>query len=89
MEIIRDIQPEYWVALGHRPTPSATWHAAVSILSLLVPGFLLIYVRRSAKASREQTNSRSRPPKMFVATTGRAKGWCCCLETPGQALLVT
>jgi hypothetical protein len=29
--------------------------AAVSILSLLVAGFSLIYVRRSAKASREQT----------------------------------
>jgi hypothetical protein len=43
--VIRDIKPEYWVALG----------AAVSILSLLVAGFSLIYVRRSAKASREQT----------------------------------
>jgi hypothetical protein len=42
--VIRDIEPEYWVALG----------AAVSILSLLVAGFSLIYVRRSAKASREQ-----------------------------------
>jgi hypothetical protein len=37
--VIRDIKPEYWVALG----------AAVSILSLLVAGFSLIYVRRSAK----------------------------------------
>jgi hypothetical protein len=48
MEIIRnlisDIQPEDWAALG----------AAVSILSLMVAGFALIYVRRSAKASREQ-----------------------------------
>jgi hypothetical protein len=42
--VIRDIESEYWVALG----------AAVSILSLLVAGFSLIYVRRSAKASREQ-----------------------------------
>jgi hypothetical protein len=52
MEIIRnvitDIRPEYWVAFG----------AAVSILSLLVAGFSLIYVRRSAKASREQTNQQ-------------------------------
>ena len=52
MEIIRNvipnIQPEYWVALG----------AAVSILSLLVAGFSLIYVRRSAKASREQTKQQ-------------------------------
>jgi hypothetical protein len=41
MEIIknvfRDIKPEYWVALG----------AAVSILSLPIAGFSLIYVRRS------------------------------------------
>ena len=52
MEIIRNIvtniKPEYWVALG----------AAVSILSLLVAGFSLIYVRRSAKASREQTKQQ-------------------------------
>jgi hypothetical protein len=52
MEIIRnvisDIRPEYWVAFG----------AAVSILSLLVAGFSLIYVRRSAKASREQTKQQ-------------------------------
>jgi hypothetical protein len=52
--VIRDIKPEYWVALG----------AAVSILSLLVAGFSLIYVRRSAKASREQTKQQSKPPKM-------------------------
>jgi hypothetical protein len=46
--VIRDINPEYWVALG----------AAVSILSLMVAGFSLIYVRRSAKASREQTKQQ-------------------------------
>jgi hypothetical protein len=57
MEIIRnvitDIRPEYWVALG----------AAVSILSLLVAGFSLIYVRRSAKASREQTRQQKQAAK--------------------------
>ena len=47
--VIRDIKPEYWVALG----------AAVSILSLLVAGFSLIYVRRSANASREQTKQHN------------------------------
>jgi hypothetical protein len=40
--VIREIKPEYWVALG----------AAVSILSLLVAGFSLIYVRRSANNVR-------------------------------------
>jgi hypothetical protein len=57
MEIIRnvigDIKPEYWVALG----------AAVSILSLVVAGFSLIYVRRSAKASREQTKQQKQAAK--------------------------
>jgi hypothetical protein len=57
MEIIRnvisDIKPEYWVALG----------AAVSILSLMVAGFSLIYVRRSAKASREQTKQQKQAAK--------------------------
>jgi hypothetical protein len=57
MEIIRNVitnmKPEYWVALG----------AAVSILSLLVAGFSLIYVRRSAKASREQTKQLKRAAK--------------------------
>jgi hypothetical protein len=57
MEIIRnvigDVKPEYWVALG----------AAVSILSLLVAGFSLIYVRRSAKASREQTIQQKQAAK--------------------------
>jgi hypothetical protein len=57
MEIIRnvisDIKPEYWVAIG----------AAVSILSLLVAGFSLIYVRRSAKASREQTKQQKQAAK--------------------------
>jgi hypothetical protein len=51
--VIRDIKPEYWVALG----------AAVSILSLLVVGFSLIYVRRSAKASREQTKQQKQAAK--------------------------
>jgi hypothetical protein len=46
--IIRDIDPEYWVALG----------AAVSILSLMVAGFALIYARRSANASRAQTKQQ-------------------------------
>ena len=57
MEIIRNviisIRPEYWVALG----------AAVSILSLLVAGFSLICVRRSAKASREQTKQQKQAAK--------------------------
>ena len=57
MEIIRNvipnIRPEYWVALG----------AAASILSLLVAGFSLIYVRRSAKASREQTKQQKQAAK--------------------------
>ena len=47
------LKPEYWVALG----------AAVSILSLLVAGFSLIYVRRSAKASREQTKQQKQAAK--------------------------
>ena len=51
--VIRDIRPEYWVALG----------AAVSILSLLVAGFSLICVRRSAKASREQTKQQKQAAK--------------------------
>jgi hypothetical protein len=51
--VVRDIKPEYWVALG----------AAVSILSLLVAGFSLIYVRRSAKASREQTKQQKQAAK--------------------------
>jgi hypothetical protein len=51
--VIRDIKPEYWVALG----------AAVSILSLMVAGFSLIYVRRSAKASREQTKQQKQAAK--------------------------
>jgi hypothetical protein len=57
MEIIRnvisDIKPEYWVALG----------GAVSILSLLVAGFSLIYARRSAKTSREQTKLQKQAAK--------------------------
>jgi hypothetical protein len=51
--VISDIKPEYWVALG----------AAVSILSLMVAGFSLIYVRRSAKASREQTKQQKQAAK--------------------------
>ena len=57
MEIIRNvitnIKPEYWVALG----------AAESILSLLVAGFSLIYARRSANASREQTKQQKQAAK--------------------------
>jgi hypothetical protein len=48
-----DISPEYWVVLG----------AAVSILSLLVAGFSLIYVRRSAKALRERTKQQKQAAK--------------------------
>jgi hypothetical protein len=51
--VIRDIRPEYWVALG----------AAVSILSLVVAGFSLIFVRRSANASREQTKQQKQAVK--------------------------
>jgi hypothetical protein len=51
--VIRDVKPEYWVALG----------AAVSILSLLVAGISLIYVRRTAKASREQTKHQKQAAK--------------------------
>ncbi len=51
--VIRDIMPEYWVALG----------AAVSILSLLVAGFSLLYARRSANASREQTKQQKQAAK--------------------------
>jgi hypothetical protein len=51
--VIRDIRPEYWLALG----------AAVSILSLMVAGFSLIYVRRSTKASREQTKQQKQATK--------------------------
>jgi hypothetical protein len=52
-DVIRDIKPEYWVALG----------AAVSLLSLLVAGFSLIYARRSANASREQTKQQKQAAK--------------------------
>jgi hypothetical protein len=51
--VIRDIKPEYWVALG----------AAVSILSLMVAGFSLIYVRRSANALREQMKQQKQVAK--------------------------
>jgi hypothetical protein len=52
-KVIREIRPEYWVAFG----------AVMSILSLLVAGFSLIYVRRSAKASREQTKQQRQAAK--------------------------
>jgi hypothetical protein len=64
--VIRDIEPEYWVGLG----------AVVSILSLLVAGFSLIYVRRSANASREQTRQQqqaardSAQPMLWVDIRG-------------------
>jgi hypothetical protein len=51
--VIRGVKPEYWVALG----------AAVSILSLLVAGLSLIYVRRSARASREQAKQQRQAAK--------------------------
>jgi hypothetical protein len=51
--VITNIKPEYWVAIG----------AAVSILSLLVAGFSLIYARRSANASREQTKQQKQAAK--------------------------
>ena len=66
-------KPEYWVALG----------AAVSILSLLVAGFSLIYVRRSAKASREQAS----PPVILNIPSWRGllrfcpSGFAWCRET--------
>jgi hypothetical protein len=68
--VIRDIRPEYWVALG----------AVVSILSLLVAGFSLIYVRRSAKASREQTKQQKQAakdaaqPMVWVDARGDGQG---------------
>ena len=74
--VIRDIKPEYWVAFG----------AAVSILSLLVAGFALIYVRRSAKASREQTKQQKQAakdatqPMLWVDIRGD--------DGPGQALVL-
>ena len=73
---ITNIKPEYWVALG----------AAVSILSLLVAGFSLIYARRSANASREQTKQQKQAgqdaaqPMLWVDI--RRDGG------PGQALLL-
>jgi hypothetical protein len=72
--------------------------AAVSILSLMVAGFSLIYVRRSAKASREQTKQQRQAskdaaqPMLWVdirGEDGQAEQWFCYLETPGQALLAT
>jgi hypothetical protein len=68
--VIRDIKPEYWVALG----------AAVSILSLLVAGFSLVYVRRSANASREQTRQQKQAakdaaqPVLWVDVRGDGQG---------------
>ena len=75
-DVIRDIKPEYWVALG----------AAVSILSLMVAGFSLIYARRSAKASREQTKQQKQAakdaaqPMLWVDIRGE--------EGQGQALVL-
>jgi hypothetical protein len=73
--VIRDIEPEYWVAFG----------AAVSILSLLVAGFSLIYVRRSAKASRKQTKQQqvakdAAQPMLWVDVRGD--------DGQGQALVL-
>jgi hypothetical protein len=92
MEIIRnlisDIKPEDWVALG----------AAVSILSLMVAGFALIYVKRSVKASREQTKQQKQAakdaaqPLLWVdirGDDGQGQALVLLLGTPGQALPVT
>src|SRR4030095_589300 len=74
--VIRDIELEYWVAFG----------AAVSILSLMVAGFSLIYVRRSAKASREQTKQQKQAaqdaaqPMLWVDVRGD--------DGQGQALVL-
>ena len=74
--VIRDIRPEYWVALG----------AAVSILSLFVAGFSLIYVRRSARALRGQTRQQQQAardaaqPMVWVDIRGD--------DGQGQALLL-
>jgi hypothetical protein len=68
--VITNIRPEYWVALG----------AAVSILSLLVAGFSLIYARRSANASREQTKQQKQAakdaaqPMLWVDIRGDGQG---------------
>jgi hypothetical protein len=73
--VIRDIKPEYWVALG----------AAVSILSLLVAGFSLVYVRRSANASREQT----RQPKQAAKDAAQPVLWVDVRgDGQGQALVL-
>ena len=86
--VIRDIKPEYWVALG----------AAVSILSLLVAGFSLIYVRRAAKASREQTKQQKQAakdatqPMVWVdirSDDGQGQALVLLLGNSGQALPVT
>ena len=74
--VLADMRPEYWVALG----------AAVSILSLLVAGFSLIYARRSANASREQTKQQKQvatdaaQPRLWVDIRGD--------DVQGQALLL-
>jgi len=74
--VLAEIRPEYWVALG----------AAVSILSLLVAGFSLIYARRSANASREQTKQQKQvatdaaQPRLWVDIRGD--------DGQGQALLL-
>jgi hypothetical protein len=68
--VITNIKPEYWVALG----------AAVSILSLLVAGLSLIYARRSANASREQTKQQKQAakdaaqPMLWVDIRGDGQG---------------
>jgi type II secretory pathway pseudopilin PulG len=86
--VIRDIRPEYWVALG----------AVLSILSVLVAGFSLIYVRRSAKASREQTKQQKQAakdaaqPMLWVdirGDEGQGQALVLLLATRGQALPVT
>ena len=54
--IIRDIRPEYWIALG----------VVVSTLSLIVAGFSLIFARRSVRASRELIKQQKQAAKDAV-----------------------
>jgi hypothetical protein len=51
--IIRDIRPEYWIALG----------VVVSTLSLILAGFSLIFARRSVRASRELIKQQKQAAK--------------------------
>jgi hypothetical protein len=70
----------------------------VSILSLMVAGFSLIYVRRSARASREQTKQQKQAakdaaqPMVWVdirGDDGQGAKHCCYLAAPAEALPAT